>query len=62
MTALNHPHICQLYEVGPNYLVMEYIEGKQLAGPLPLDQTLEYAIQVAEALEAAHQKALSMAI
>ena len=56
VTALNHPYICQLYEVGPNYLTMEYIEGKQLAGPLPLDQTLEYAIQVAEALQAAHEK------
>jgi serine/threonine protein kinase len=48
--ALSHPHICQLYDVGPNYLVTEYIEGEQLAGPMALDQTLEYAIQVAEAL------------
>src|ERR1700691_2154947 len=40
VAALKHPHICQLYDVGPNYLVMEYIEGKQLAGPLPLNQTL----------------------
>src|ERR1700694_2367781 len=56
VAALNHSHICQLYDVGPDYLVMEYIEGKQLAGPLPLDQALQYAIQVAEALDAAHQK------
>jgi len=42
----------------PNYLVMEYIEGKQLSGPLPLDQALQYAIQIAEALEAAHQKGI----
>ena len=60
VAALNHPHICQLYDVGPNYLVMEYIEGKQLAGPLPLDRTLDStnAIQIAEALEAAHQKGI----
>ena len=30
VAALNHPHICQLYDVGPNYLVMEYIEGAPL--------------------------------
>src|SRR5213078_1823894 len=36
--ALNHPNICQLYDVGPNYLVMEYVEGAQLKGPLSLDQ------------------------
>src|SRR5215813_13337992 len=35
VAALNHPHICQLYDVGADYLVMEYIEGKSLAGPLP---------------------------
>jgi serine/threonine protein kinase len=33
--AMNHPHICVLYDVGPNYLVMEYVEGKPLKGPLP---------------------------
>ena len=56
VAALNHSHICQLYDIGPNYLVMEHIEGKPLAGPLPLDQALRYAIQIAEALDAAHQK------
>ena len=45
-------------DVGPNYLVMEHIEGKPQAGPLPLDQALEYAIQIAEALDAAHQKGI----
>src|SRR5579863_7353998 len=55
---LSHSHICQLYEVGPNYLVTESIEGEQLAGPMPLDQTLEYAIQIAEALVAAHEKGI----
>ena len=34
VAALNHPHICQLYDVGPNYLVMELIDGVALAGPL----------------------------
>ncbi|HTS26939.1 MAG TPA: protein kinase [Bryobacteraceae bacterium] len=58
VAALNHPHICQLYDVGPDYLVMEYIEGKPLAGPLPLDQALDFAIQIAEALDAAHQKGI----
>ena len=58
VAALNHPYICRLSDVGPNDLVMEYIEGKQLAAPLPLDQTLQYAIQVAEGLEAAHEKSI----
>jgi hypothetical protein len=56
IAALNHPHICTLYDVGADCLVMEYIEGKPLAGPLPLDQALRYAIQIAEALDAAHRK------
>jgi serine/threonine protein kinase len=54
VAALNHPHICQLYDVGPNYLVMEYVEGSPLRGPLPLDKALEYAGQMAAALDAAH--------
>src|SRR5215467_943262 len=54
ISALNHPHICTLYDVGPNYLVMEYIDGKPLAGPIPLEQALRYAIQIASALDAAH--------
>ncbi len=33
--SLNHPHICQLYDVGPDYLVMEYVQGLPLKGPLP---------------------------
>src|SRR6202165_286193 len=45
VAALNHPHICTLYDVGPDYLVMEYVEGKPLEGPLGLDQTLQYAVQ-----------------
>src|ERR1700674_722541 len=56
IAALNHPHICTLYDVGPNYLVMEYIEGTPLKGPLPLDQALKYAAQICDALDAAHKK------
>src|SRR5437867_11853701 len=56
VAALNHPNICALYDVGPNYLVMEYIEGPTLAGPIPLADALPIARQIAEALEAAHEK------
>jgi eukaryotic-like serine/threonine-protein kinase len=56
IATLNHPHICQLYDVGPNYLVMEYIEGTPLKGPLPLDQAMKYAVQICDALDAAHKK------
>src|SRR5215467_6676316 len=43
IAALNHPHICTLYDVGPDYLVMEYVDGQPLKGPLSLDQALKYA-------------------
>jgi Tol biopolymer transport system component/predicted Ser/Thr protein kinase len=59
VAALNHPHICTLHDVGPNYLVMEYIEGQPLKGPLPFDQVLKYAIQICDALDAAHQKGIT---
>src|SRR5688572_5759480 len=55
IAALNHPNICQLYDVGPDYLVMEYIEGRSLRGPLQLDQALKYAGQICDALAAAHE-------
>jgi tetratricopeptide (TPR) repeat protein/predicted Ser/Thr protein kinase len=58
VAALNHPHICTLYDVGPNYLVMEYIEGGPLKGPLPVEPTLALAIEVADALDAAHAKGI----
>jgi len=58
ISALNHPHICQLYDVGPNYLVMEYVDGKPLSGPLPLDKALLYAGQILEALHAAHSQGI----
>jgi dipeptidyl aminopeptidase/acylaminoacyl peptidase/predicted Ser/Thr protein kinase len=56
IAALNHPHICQLYDVGPDYLVMELVDGATLQGPLPLETALDYARQIADALEAAHEK------
>ena len=61
ISTLNHPNICTLHDVGPNYLVMEYIEGETLSkiierGPLPLDKALSYAVQIVDALAAAHAK------
>src|SRR5499433_2326954 len=46
IAALNHPHICQLYDVGPDYLVMEFVEGSPLKGPLPVDKAVECAGQI----------------
>jgi eukaryotic-like serine/threonine-protein kinase len=56
--ALNHPHIAALYDVGPDYLVMEYVEGQPLRGPLPAPQALRYAKELLEALEAAHRRGI----
>jgi Tol biopolymer transport system component/predicted Ser/Thr protein kinase len=58
IAALNHPNICHLYDVGPNYLVMELVEGESPKGPLPLDEALRIAHQIADALEAAHEKGI----
>src|SRR6266700_2427608 len=58
VAALNHPNICTLHDVGPNYLVMEYIEGPNLAGPIAVAEALPIARQIAEALEAAHEKGI----
>src|SRR3974390_964257 len=63
ISALNHPHICTLYDVGPNYLVMEVVEGDSLAkiierGPIPLDKALPYAVEIVDALAAAHAKGI----
>src|SRR5437016_14666018 len=44
VAALNHPHICTLHDIGPNYLVMEYIDGAPLRGPLPAAETLRLAL------------------
>jgi len=59
IAALNHPHICQIYDVGPDYLVMELIDGQPLNGPLPLDLTLKYGAQICDALDAAHRKGIA---
>ena len=58
IAALNHPHICQIYDIGPDYLVLEYIEGAPLNGPLPVEQASMLARQIASALEAAHAKGI----
>jgi eukaryotic-like serine/threonine-protein kinase len=63
VAALNHPNICQLYDVGAlpsgvGFLVMEHIEGERLTGPMPLDDALRVARQIALALEAAHDKGI----
>src|SRR6516225_8726473 len=63
ISSLNHPHICTLYDVGPNYLVMEFVEGDTLSkvierGHIPLDKALQYAIQIVSALAAAHAKGI----
>lgn len=59
VAALNHSHVCTLHDVGPNYLVMEYIEGTPLKGPMPLQQALKYAAQICDALDAAHVKGIT---
>src|ERR1700691_3972797 len=61
IAALNHANICTLHDVGPNYLVMELVPGPTLAeriaqGPIPLEEALGIAKQIADALEAAHEK------
>src|SRR5580698_2800826 len=42
VAALNHPHICHLYDVGPDYIVMEFVEGAPLKGPLPIEKAVEF--------------------
>src|SRR5712691_4516369 len=68
IASLNHPHICVLHDIGHqdniDYLVMEYLEGETLAqrlqkGPLPLEQVLHYAIEIADALDKAHRKGVT---
>src|SRR6202790_1065308 len=68
IASLNHPHICTLYDTGHqdgiDFLVMEYLEGETLArrlvkGPLPLDQVLQYSIEIADALDKAHRKGIT---
>src|ERR1022692_2422064 len=68
IASLNHPHICVLHDIGQqdgiDYLVMEYLEGETLAqrlqkSPLPLEQVLQYAIEIADALDKAHRKGIT---
>src|SRR5207302_10342097 len=54
-----HPYICTLYDIGENFLVMEFIEGIPLNGPMPVEEALTYANQILEALEAAHEKGIT---
>ena len=63
ISQLSHPHICALYDVGPDFLVMELLEGETLAerlatGALPIEQTLRWGIEVADALDAAHRQGI----
>src|SRR2546426_6113737 len=63
VAALNHPNICHVYDVGPDYLVMELVEGPTLAeriasGAIPLEELLPIARQIAEALGAAHERGI----
>src|SRR5258708_6298672 len=59
VAALNHPNICTLHDVGPNYLVMELVEGAPLNGPVPVAKAVEYASQILDALDAAHRKGIT---
>ncbi len=68
ISSLNHPHICTIYDIGSqdgiDFLVMEYLEGDTLAQrlekrALPLDQALQVAIEIADALDKAHRQGIS---
>jgi eukaryotic-like serine/threonine-protein kinase len=59
IASLNHPNICQIYDVGPDFLVMELVEGSPLKGPLPIKDAAEYAGQILDALDAAHRKGIT---
>ncbi len=58
IAALNHPHVCSLYDVGPDYLVMEYVEGEPLHGPMPPARAQALAEQILDALDAAHRRGI----
>ena len=59
LASLNHPNIAQIYGLEDNALVMELVPGQTLAVPQPLEKALHYARQIAEALEAAHEKGIT---
>ena len=56
IATLNHPNICTLHDVGPDYLVMEFVDGVPMTGPLPMTEALRYAEQIADALDHAHRR------
>ena len=58
IAAINHPHICQIYDIGPDYLVLEYLEGEQLRGPVAPPEAVRLARQIADALHAAHERGI----
>jgi serine/threonine protein kinase len=58
IAALNHPHIATLFDIGPDYLVMELVDGEPITGPMPPAALVPLARQMASALEAAHSKGI----
>jgi Tol biopolymer transport system component len=58
IAALNHPRVCQIYDVGPDYLVMELIDGKPLTAPLSSEMAIECGLQILDGLDAAHRKGI----
>jgi serine/threonine-protein kinase len=58
IASLNHPLICQVYDVGPDYLVLEYIEGRPLEGPMAPDEAVSVALEIARAVQAAHARGI----
>jgi len=59
VASLNHPNICTLFDVGPNYLVMEFVEGEELRGPLPVAKAIDLACKILDGLDAAHRKGIT---
>ena len=58
LASLNHPNVAQIYGVEDRAIVMELVAGETLRGPLPLETAIDYARQIADALEAAHEKGI----
>ena len=58
IAALNHPNICTLYDIGSDYLVMEFIDGTPLSGPMGVEDAVGFGQQIAAALEAAHERGI----
>jgi eukaryotic-like serine/threonine-protein kinase len=58
IAALNHPHICQIHDIGPGYIVLEYVNGDPPRGPLPPGEAVQLALQISGALAAAHGKGI----